>query len=97
MIESFRDMIATGMSNEERCQSIVGLSRNVFGLNEADTDSDVDSEGDSADYTDSTTSGVASICAWVSFASGVVSFGIGMVGNIFKFNVPMKQPKRDIM
>ena len=77
--ESFEDMVATGMSDEERCQSIAGLSRIVFGLSEADTDSDIDDEGDGPD---STTSGVASLCHWVSFASGAVSFGVGMVGKI---------------
>ena len=75
--ESFEDMVATGMSDEERCQSIAGLSRTVFGLSEADADGDGDGEGDGPDST------AASLCLWVSFASVALSFGIGMVAYVF--------------
>jgi len=79
MKESFEDMIAAGMTDEERCQSVAGLSKTIFGLNEADADGGVDGKGDDAD-TD-VTSGVAALCFWSSFASVAASLGIAMVAN----------------
>ena len=80
MKESFEDMIAAGMTDEERCQSVAGLSKTIFGLNEADADGGVDGKGDDAER-DVTTSGVAALCVWSSFASVATSLGIAMVAN----------------